>query len=89
MTTYTKKDLEAHFKIADTTVYRTLKACGLDTSRRSYTSEEIANYFIPARELFNCGYTFKQVLQYFTLKPTYHEDQERLTSSVRPQSPNS
>ncbi|BAY08161.1 hypothetical protein [Calothrix sp. NIES-2098] len=41
MTYYTKKDLAQKFKIADTTVYRTLKACDLSTARRKYTVEEM------------------------------------------------
>lgn len=63
-----KKELEQRFKIADTTVYRTLKACGLDTARVNYTEEEIQLLFIPARHLFQGGKTFKQVKATFALK---------------------
>lgn len=64
-----KKDLERRFHLADTTVYRTLKACGLSTARRTYTEEEIATRFIPARKLFDAGMTTKEIQAYFSLKP--------------------
>ncbi|BAY08162.1 hypothetical protein [Calothrix sp. NIES-2098] len=78
MTYYTKKDLEREYKIADTTVYRTLKACGLSTARRKYTAEEITTRFKVARQLFAARHTVEEVAQYFcahalnhTTTPTY------------------
>lgn len=82
----TKKDLERRFNLADTTVYRTLKACGLATSRKTYTQAEIQNYFIPARRLFDAGCTTKQVKEYFSLKPANYDYQERPCHSIQHQS---
>lgn len=65
MTYYTKKDLEREYKIADTTVYRTLKACGLSTARRKYTAEEITTRFKVARQMFAERYTVKDVAEHF------------------------
>ncbi|BAZ00498.1 hypothetical protein NIES37_44900 [Tolypothrix tenuis PCC 7101] len=65
MTYYTKKDLEREYKIADTTVYRTLKACGLSTARRKYTAEEITTRFKVARQMFEERYTVKDVAEHF------------------------
>lgn len=79
----TKKDLEARFKLADTTVYRTLKACGLSTSRRSYTDEEIENQFKPARWLLNAGHTVAEVKKYFSLKAVPYENEKRPRQSIR------
>ena len=81
----TKKDLEVRFGIADTTVYRTLKACGLSTSRRTYTEEEIQTRFIPARRLFDGGHTAIQVQEYFRLKPIPYDYQERPRQSIQHQ----
>jgi len=81
----TKKDLEVRFGIADTTVYRTLKACGLSTSRRTYTEEEIQTRFIPARRLFDGGHTAIQVQEYFRLKPIPYDHQERPRQSIQHQ----
>ena len=63
----TKKDLEQQFQISDNTVYKTLKACGLDTSKEDYTEEEIENYFQVAREMLSAGKRYKDVEQYFGL----------------------
>jgi len=79
----TKKDLEARFKLADTTVYRTLKACGLSTSRRTYTEEEIQTRFIPARRLFDAGMTTEDVHTYFRLKPISYDYQERTRKAIQ------
>lgn len=68
MTYYSKKDLEHEFHIADTTVYRSLKACGLSTTRTKYTAEEVNSRFKIARQLFNAGYTFGEVQHYFGLR---------------------
>ena len=63
----TKKDLEQQFQISDNTVYKTLKACGLDTSKEDYSDEEIENYFQVAREMLSAGKRYKDVEQYFGL----------------------
>lgn len=63
----TKKDLEQQFQISDNTVYKTLKACGLDTSKEDYTESEIENYFQVAREMLDAGKRYKDVEQYFGL----------------------
>ena len=63
----TKKDLEQQFQISDNTVYKTLKACGLDTSKEDYSSDEIENYFKVAREMLSAGKKYKDVEQYFGL----------------------
>ena len=63
----TKKDLEQQFEISDNTVYKTLKSCGLDTSKEDYSSEEIENYFKVAREILDAGKRYKDVEQYFGL----------------------
>ena len=65
---YTKKDLETKFKLSDTTVYKTLQLCGLNTSKQKYSSEEIDNYFAPARAMLDEGKTQKQVKDHFDLK---------------------
>ncbi len=62
-----KKDLEQQFGIADTTVYKTLKACGLDTSREDYSDEEIENQFFVARQMLDSGKRYKDVEAYFGL----------------------
>jgi hypothetical protein len=79
----TKKDLEARFNLADTTVYRTLKACGLSTKRRTYTQEEIQNRFIPARKLFEAGFTVNQVKEYFSLKAVNYAYEERVSKPIQ------
>ena len=63
----TKKDLEQQFQISDNTVYKTIKACGLDTSKEDYTESEIENYFQIAREMLDAGKRYKDVEQYFGL----------------------
>ena len=79
---FTKKDLEKQFGLADTTVYRTLKVCGLSTSRRSYSEEEIKTRFMTARQLYEAGLTSKQIAEYFNLKPTY-DLQKRTPRKIR------
>jgi hypothetical protein len=81
----TKKDLEARFQLADTTVYRTLKACGLSTAKRTYSEEEIQTRFIPARRLFDAGHRAIQVQEYFRLKPIPYDYQERTHQSIQHQ----
>ena len=62
-----KKDLEKKFGISDNTVYKTLKACGLDTSREEYSDEEIENQFFVARQMLDSGKRYKDVEAYFGL----------------------
>ncbi|NMG11119.1 hypothetical protein [Brasilonema sp. UFV-L1] len=65
---YSKADLQRNFELSDTTVYKTLKVCGLDTAKQEYTQEEIDNYFIPARQMLDAGKKYKQVKEYFALR---------------------
>lgn len=62
-----KKDLEQRWQISDNTVYKTLKACGLDTSKEDYTDEEIENHFKVARDMIGSGKRYKDVEAYFGL----------------------
>jgi len=55
------------YHLADTTVYRTIKACGLATAKRWYTEAEVAR-FEQARLLFKRGHTAKQVAAFFAMK---------------------
>ena len=64
----TKKDLERRSRLADTTVYKTIKACGLSTAKRRYTEAEIHERFDIARHLLDHGYTYAQVTQHFSMK---------------------
>jgi hypothetical protein len=65
----TKKELEERFGISDNTVYKTLKACGLDTSKTNYSEEEIEERFVPARKMLDSKqYTFKEVEEFFAMK---------------------
>lgn len=66
---YTKKDLEEKFDISDTTVYKTLQVCGLDTKRQEYTEQEIEELFKPVRKMINAGRTYKDIKDYFQMKP--------------------
>jgi hypothetical protein len=63
----TKKELEGRFKLSATAVYETLKACGLDTSRREYTEEEIQARFIPARHMLEQNKKLTDVRNYFAV----------------------
>ena len=67
---YSKRDLEREWSIADTTVYRTLKCCGLPTRRRKYTQQEVKERFCVARQLFQAGLNSREVKDYFNIKPT-------------------
>ena len=62
-----KKDLEQQFGISDNTVYKTLKACGLDTSKEDYSDEEIEHHFKVAREMLDSGKRYKDVEAHFGL----------------------
>jgi hypothetical protein len=53
--------------LADTTVYRTIKACGLATAKRWYTDAEVAR-FEQARMLFKLGHSAKEVAAFFAMK---------------------
>lgn len=64
---YSKKDLENLYHVADTTVYRTIQACGLATAKRWYTEAEVAR-FEQARMLFKLGHTAKEVAAFFAMK---------------------
>ncbi len=70
-----KRDLQVRFGIADTTVVRTLVAAGLSTSKRRYTAEEVRQFEV-ARQLFNAGYSVKEVQRYFSLKEVSYVQQE-------------
>ena len=63
----TKKDLERQFEVSDNTVYKTLKACGLNTSKEEYTEEEIENCFKVARGMIGAGKQYKDIERYFGL----------------------
>lgn len=63
-----KKELERRYQLADTTVYKTIQACGLSTAKRRYTESEISERFDIARKLLDHGYTYAQVRQYFSMK---------------------
>jgi hypothetical protein len=64
----TKKDLEDLYKLSDNTVYKTLKACGLETSKTNYSNEEIESRFVPARAILDGGGNYKDVETFFRLK---------------------
>lgn len=85
MTMYTKKMLEERFKISDNTVTKTLEACGLSTSQREYTEEEVENYFAVARQMLkNQKMTYKEITKLFedrNASPNRRQEQE-----VSPQS---
>ena len=72
---YSKRDLQVRFGIADTTVVRTLVAAGLSTSKRRYTAEEVRQFEV-ARQLFNAGYSVKEVHYFFSLKEVSYVQQE-------------
>lgn len=65
---YAKKDLEEKFNVSDNTVYKTLQVCGLDTKKHEYSSEEIDEYFAPARKMLDSGKKYKEVKEYFRMK---------------------
>jgi hypothetical protein len=69
----TKRALGERFNLSHNTVRDTLEACGLDTSRRDYTEEEIEQYFIPARKLIEEGASYKEVAEKFGGREARHE----------------
>ena len=82
----TKKDLEQQFEISDNTVYKTLKACGLDTAKEDYSTEEIENYFKVARDILSSGKRYKDVEEYFGLsnpEPSAENNQPEEPSAPR------
>lgn len=72
----TKKDLElrGRKKVSHNTVTTTLKACGLDTSRRSYTEEEISERYDVARRMYEAGKTTREIEEYFEMKSGGQKD---------------
>ncbi len=64
----TKKELEERYNLSDNTVYKTLKACGLDTSKTSYSEEEIKDRFEKARGILEAGGTYKDVEDCFSMR---------------------
>ena len=67
--TYTKKELVDKFGICKNTVYDTIKACGLDTSKTRYTEEEIQTRFAPARALLESKQaTFDTLHEHFSMR---------------------
>ena len=73
----TKKDLERQFEVSDNTVYKTLKACGLNTSKEEYTQEEIENCFKVARDMIGAGKRYKDIERYFGLTSADPEQTEQ------------
>lgn len=65
--TYTKEQLGAKYGIkANNTVRRLLAACGLSTSRQSYTQEEVTTRFHVAHDMiYNKGYKYADVESHF------------------------
>ncbi len=72
-----KKDLEQRFGISDNTVYKTLKACGLDTAKEDYSDEEIENHFKVARDMISNGKRYKDVEQHFGISNKAEEQPEQ------------
>lgn len=64
----TKKDLESKFNLSANTVYKTLQCCGLDTSSKQYSDEEIDQHFVTARKMLDAGKTYNDVEEYFGTK---------------------
>lgn len=63
---YSKKDLQDIYGKADTTISKTLDACGLSTSRRTYTGNEIKTRFHLARKnIDELGWNYDQVREHF------------------------
>lgn len=56
-----KKQLQEQYNLSHNTVTETLKACGLDTSKREYSDEEINTLFLPARAMLDEGKTYDDV----------------------------
>jgi hypothetical protein len=50
------------------TIRDTLRACGLDSKKERYTSDEIWNNFIPAREMIEAGKRYGDVAEHFGIK---------------------
>lgn len=56
-----KKQLQEQYSLSHNTVTETLKACGLDTSKREYSEEEINQRFLAARAMLDEGKTYDDV----------------------------
>lgn len=64
----TKKNLAKQFNITGNTVTKTLKASGLDTSKETYTEEEVERFAV-ARKLLDTGnYNYKDIEQHFDVR---------------------
>jgi hypothetical protein len=83
----TKKDLEERFNISDNTAYKTLKACGLDTSKTHYTNEEIEGRFVPARAILDGNGTYKDVENYFRMKDSKASSKGYSSGLEQPETP--
>jgi pentatricopeptide repeat protein len=78
----TKKQLQERYDLSDNTVYKTLKACGLDTAKTAYTEEEIEERFVKARGILDGGGTYQEVENFFSIKEAsadFGEDFEDIT----------
>ncbi|MEP1075200.1 hypothetical protein NDI52_07310 [Leptolyngbya sp. PL-A3] len=64
---YTKKEIQDLTGLAPNTIYETIKACGLSSSKRAYTGQELER-FVRARGLLEGGGTYDDVRQAFRLK---------------------
>lgn len=72
---YSKKDLQDIYGKADTTISKTLEACGLSTSRRNYTGAEIKTRFHLARKnMDELGWDYEMVRDHFKQGTQINED---------------
>lgn len=60
---YSKKEIQELTGLSKNAVSDSLKACGLPTSRRSYTGEELLTHFVRLRVLVDAGATYEEVQQ--------------------------
>ncbi len=79
---YTKKDLESLFDVSDNTVNATLKACGLPTSKRQYTREEVIERFLTARKMFDSGKSSSEITELFALKHATVNEEDIVDDSM-------
>ena len=61
-----KKKLQEKYSLSHNTVTETLKACGLDTSKREYSEEDINTFFLPARAMLDEGKTYDDIKAAFS-----------------------
>jgi len=59
----TKKELEKLLNISDVTISKSIEASTLLTSARSYTVQELKEWFVPARAGIDEGKTYEEVKQ--------------------------